>query len=183
MAVGYNNVAQKLLFDPSRNPDVVLEPPPPPPPPKPVPPLPVYHGTMNIDGVTAILSEKAESAQVEVRPGETIGLFKLVAIGSNELTFEWEGKIIRKTLGELADKGAPEPAQTAARATAPVAAAPTPAPAAQEARGPSPTVSMYGTRDCQANDSYPAGAVVDGYRKVVVQSLFGKSCRWDPVGH
>ena len=50
LATGYNQVAQKLLLHPSRNPDLpppVVEPPPPPPP---MPPLPKYHGTMNLDG-------------------------------------------------------------------------------------------------------------------------------------
>src|ERR1700736_1106209 len=47
LATGYNEVPQKLLLHPSRNPDI---PPPPveaPPPPPPMPPLPKYHGTMN----------------------------------------------------------------------------------------------------------------------------------------
>src|SRR5579883_957765 len=42
----YIDVARNLLFDPSRNPDVVVPPPPPPPappPPPPMPKLPVYH--------------------------------------------------------------------------------------------------------------------------------------------
>ena len=47
LSAGYAEIAQKLLFDRSRNSTVVVEVPPPPPP-KPMPPLPVYHGMMNI---------------------------------------------------------------------------------------------------------------------------------------
>jgi len=42
LSAGYAEIAQKLLFDRSRNSTVVVEVPPPPPP-KPMPPLPVYH--------------------------------------------------------------------------------------------------------------------------------------------
>ena len=55
VAAGYVDIAQKILFDKSRNPTVVVDVPPPPPP-KPMPPLPVYHGLMNLGGLTALLS-------------------------------------------------------------------------------------------------------------------------------
>src|SRR5262245_49416601 len=40
--VNYFKIAEKMLFDPSRNSVVAPPPPPPPPPPRPMPPLPVY---------------------------------------------------------------------------------------------------------------------------------------------
>ena len=45
LSAGYADIAQKLLFDRSRNSTVVVEVPPPPPP-KPVPPLPVGSGSV-----------------------------------------------------------------------------------------------------------------------------------------
>src|SRR5215813_3456353 len=75
-ATGYNDVAQKMLLHPSRNPDL---PPPPvevPPPPPPMPPLPKYHGSMNLDGTpVAILSEKDNAPFQEVHAGDAIGQF------------------------------------------------------------------------------------------------------------
>ena len=48
-----------MLFDRSRNSTVVVEVPPPPPP-KPMPPLPAYHGMMNLgDGPVAVMSVNA----------------------------------------------------------------------------------------------------------------------------
>ena len=38
-----------------------------------------------------------------------------------------------------------------------------------------------GLKGCQVGDSTPAGAVVDGYRKVIAQTPFGGSCRWEKV--
>jgi hypothetical protein len=104
LSAGYAEIAQKLLFDRSRNSTVVVDVPPPPPP-KPVPPLPVYHGMMNIgDGPAAILSINAGSPQMEIHPGEAIGPFKLVDINSQEIALEWDGKVIRKTVDEILDR-------------------------------------------------------------------------------
>ena len=95
---GYAAIAQETLFDRSRNPNVPVEVPPAAPP-KPMPPLPLYHGQMNIGtGPMASLSEKPNSAGVFLHPGETIGQFKLVDVTSDEITLEWEGKTIRKNV-------------------------------------------------------------------------------------
>jgi hypothetical protein len=103
-AAGYNNVAQKLLLHPSRNPDEPVEEAPPPPPPPPMPPLPKYHGSMNLDGVaTAILSVGQDRFR-EIKPGESIGQFKLVDVNTRDITFEWNNQQVRKTLDELLDR-------------------------------------------------------------------------------
>jgi hypothetical protein len=74
LSAAYAEIAQKLLLDRSRNSTVVIEVPPPPPP-KPMPPLPAYHGMMNLgDGPAAILSLSAAAPQEEIHPGEVIGL-------------------------------------------------------------------------------------------------------------
>jgi hypothetical protein len=33
-------------------------------------------------------------------------------------------------------------------------------------------------KNCQAGDTSPAGTVVDGYKKVIEQTPFGRACRW-----
>ena len=87
---GYKDVAMKDLFHPSRNPDVPVELPPPPPPPPPMPALPRFHGQMNLgDGPMALLVEKPGMPEKAIKPGETIGQFKLVDVNTNEITFVW----------------------------------------------------------------------------------------------
>jgi hypothetical protein len=178
---GYADIAKKMLFDRSRDSTVVIETPPPPPP-KPMPPLPVYHGMMNIgaDGPTAILSANNASPHQAVHPGEIIGPFKLVEVDPEGLTLEWEGKQIRKKIDELnaraAGPGAVEAAQDSR--TAPAAVATAPPPAAKSGPGED---TGRGFRICAINDGVAEGGVADGYRKVVYSTPFGQSCRYEPV--
>jgi hypothetical protein len=179
---GYNYVAQKNLFHPSRDPNVAVELPPPPPPPPPMPDVPKYHGQMNLgDGPMALLVEKQGMAEKAVKPGETIGQFKLVDVNTNEITFAWtfNGEIARRSLREVADSS-----QAAAPAVdnrpAAAAAAPPPPPPVQAQYGPGDLTS-FGTKTCVPNDSTPAGTVSGGFRKTIVTTPFGKSCIWDPV--
>jgi hypothetical protein len=176
--VNYFNIAEKMLFDPSRNSVVAPPPPPPPPPPKPMPPLPVYHGMMNIGtGNIAILSLNAGSPHQPVRPGEPFGQFTVVDVNSNGITFEWEGQRIYKDADELSDRANVERNQQAgdSRPAAPaVAAAPPPPPKA----GPG-EATQFGNRICRMDDGVAEGAVVEGYRKVVFTTPFGKSCAYE----
>jgi hypothetical protein len=182
-ATAYEDVAQKMLFSPDRNPTVVIEPAKP----KPMPPLPVAYGVLNLgDGPTAVLSEKARSPHRAFHPGETIGEFKLLAVSTEELAFEWEGKKIVKKVEELrerpASEGGPSASETASRAPRPP---PAPVPALTQVTperplGPGESAGG-GIRVCQAGDNTPAGAVVQGMRKVVSSTPFGKVCRWEPV--
>jgi hypothetical protein len=180
LSAGYSEIAQKLLFDRSRNSTVVVEVAPPPPP-KPVPPLPVYHGMMNIgDGPAAILSVNASSAQMEIHPGEMIGPFKLVDVNTQEIALEWDGKIIRKTVDEILDRTT---RQVVADANTPAPAAPPP-PVVQVVKaplGPGEDTGR-GYKVCIPNDSTPDDTVVDGFRKMSIRTPFGSACRWDPVG-
>ena len=182
---GYAAIAEETLFDRSRNPNVPVEVPAAPPP-KPMPPLPLYHGQMNIGtGPMAILSVTATSAHQGLHAGETIGQFKLVDVTSDEITLEWEGKTIRKNVDELLDRSASQQqaAVTAARTDQPAAPAALPPPpaAAKTATGPGADTGA-GFKRCEPNDSTPAGTVVDGFRKVINPTPFGEACRWDPVG-
>ena len=184
----YIDVAQKLLFDPSRNPDVPVEPPPPPPappPPPPMPPLPVFHGLMNLDGKPlVVLSLGANGAEQAMRAGDQIGQFTLVSVSKEGLTFDWNGQKVTKTAEELEDRGhAAEVVAQAASAHAAAAAAP-PAPAQPALVGPG-QATAFGFLTCNMNDGLDPGTVkqVDGasYRKTVNSTPFGKTCTWDPV--
>src|SRR5262249_6484323 len=137
LPANYIGVAQKDLFDPSRNPDVPVEAPPPPPPPPPMPALPAYHGAVNFgDGPMAILSITASENHEFMKPAEMIGRFKLIDLTRADLTLEWNGQLVRKQLWELQSRALP--AQTAAAVQNQNAAPPPPPkPAArQESKGP-----------------------------------------------
>jgi hypothetical protein len=183
LPAGYAEIAQKDLFDRSRNPEVIVEKPPVPPPP-PVPPLPVYHGSMNFgDGPMAILSVSAGAPQQATRPGEMIGPFKLIDITREDLTLEWDGQTIRKPLDEIASHAAGQ--QQAETASTGRTEAPAPAVQARvetpSAKGPGGE-AFGGSRICQPNDTLPFGAVQDGFKKTEIKGPFGSSCLWDPVG-
>jgi hypothetical protein len=177
LAAGYDRIAQKDLFDPSRNPNVAVEAPPPSPPPPPMPALPRYYGQMNLDGVTAILGEGANSPQRSVKPGDTIGQFKLVDVSTQEIVFEWNGGLVRKRLDELLERSISAPVVAAATQAPP----PPPAPVIKTPMGPG-ELAPQGFKACNPNDSTPDGSVVDGFRKVAYSTPFGSACRWDPIG-
>ena len=180
LAAGYNPIAQKFLLDPSRNPNVPLPEPAPAPPPPPMPPLPKYHGQMNLGGISAILSEAGSSAQTAVKPGETIGQFKLVDVSTQEIVFEWNGELVRKRLDELAEKsGAAQQAPVASAANQPPP--PPPPPVIKTPQGPG-EITPQGFKVCNPNDSTADGTVQDGFRKVSYATPFGSACRWDPIG-
>jgi hypothetical protein len=175
---GYKDVAMKFLFHPSRNPDVPVELPPPPPPPPPMPDLPRFHGQMNLgDGPMALLVEKPGMPEKAIKPGESIGQFKLVDVNTSEITFAWNfnGELARRSLRELADN-------TVAAADVRPSPAPSapPPPVAKSNLGPG-ALTGFGTKECQPNDSTPDGAVVGGFQKKSIATPFGKSCIWDPV--
>jgi hypothetical protein len=182
----YADVAVKDLFHPSRNPEVVVEPPPPPPappPPPPPPPLPVFYGSMSLgDGSIAFLSANAGAAHQATRVGQNIGAYKLTEIRSDGVTLEWQGQTFRKSAEELSKRAEAAPPQNAPPdgGRTPNAPPPTAQPAEPVKPGPGQETA-YGIRTCSVNDGMAEGAVVDGYRKVIYSSPFGKSCGWEKV--
>jgi len=173
-AAGYIDVAQNMLFSKDRNPNVVIETPPA----KPVPAFPRFYGVMNLgDGMMAILSD-APGRQRPFRTGDKVGEFKLVEIASDTLVFEWDQKKLSKKFTELSERSEPTAADTTPRAATP---GPAPPPLAAQAK-PGPGADMGGgMAACGPNDPSPAGTVIDGKRKVVTESPFGRVCRWEPV--
>jgi len=182
LPTGYKDVAVKTLFHPSRDPNEPVELPPPPPPPPPMPDLPRFHGQMNIgDGPMALLVEHPGMAEKALKPGDTIGQFKLVDVNTSEITFAWtfNGATVRRTLGQLMDNTV---VAAAAEARPQNNAQAAPAPPVVKSNLGAGEVTQFGFKQCLPDDSSPEGAVDHGYRKVISQTPFGKSCRWDPVG-
>jgi hypothetical protein len=189
-AVAYTDVAEKDLFAGDRNPTVVREVAPPPPPPKPMPALPVFYGAMNLgDGPLAMMSAKPGETQREVRYGEKIGEFVLVALNRENIVLEWDGKKISKKTSELSPK---ETAQNTAAASAGRAVADNAGAASTQNAGGRPVAAAAaaaapgaetspGTRACVPGDNSPNGTVKDGWRKISVKTPFGTMCRWEAV--
>jgi hypothetical protein len=178
LAAGYKEIAEKMLFDRERNSNVPIELPPPAPPPPPMPALPRYHGTLNLgDGLSTILSENPASAHQEIKPGQKIGQFKLVDVNTVQITFEWNGELVRRRLDELTDRTF----VTSASADSRSASAPPPPVQIKSATGPGESTA-FGFKTCNPNDNMADGTVVGGFRKVSIPTPFGNACRWDPVG-
>ena len=169
----YAQIALQTLFDPSRNPTVVVEQPPPPPPPV-MPPLPLCYGVMNLgNGISAIMAENEKAMHQVLHPGERVGQFKLVDVNTDEIVLEWNGQQVRKLLTDLV---AAPPAQAAA----PVADNTPPPPPTPVKAGPGEDTGR-GFKTCSMRDGLADGAESEGYRKKVYNTPFGPACRWEPV--
>jgi hypothetical protein len=188
-AAKYLDVATKDLFSKDRNPNVVVETPKVEPP-KPMPPLPVVFGVMGLpSGTKAIMAEKAGASSRTVHTGDTIGAFKIVALDTQNVTFDWDGKDVSRKIEDLIDRSAgTPPAQQNSGAGAPPAQAqnnpapPPPSAAPTSAKDLGVELGAAGkpsSRACAPGDSSPAGTVVDGYRKTVSKTPFGSVCRWE----
>ena len=193
----YLDVATKDLFAKDRNPDVVIDPPKVEKP-KEMPPLPIVYGILGLpSGTKALMAEKPGAASKPVREGDTVGEFRILALDTQNVTFEWDGKPISKKVDELIDRSgnnvtaASQQAAAAQPASGPAAPIPVqtqiqPAgnntPATSKQLGVEVGASGQSQRTCQAGDNSPAGTIVDGYQKVVQATPFGSSCRWVPVG-
>jgi hypothetical protein len=187
---GYQQVAVNTLFDPSRTPTIPVDPPAPPPPPPEPPPLPSFHGMMDFgdpQGPVALITEHDTPGHEEVHAGEMIGAFKLVSFNRQEMTLDWQGKVIHKRLNE----GGSEPAKARA-----VEGGPPPIPlgitpgVATNTDAYKPQESEKGPGDdltdtmkkCQPGDSAPAGTQSGGFVKEVRLTPMGPQCDWRAVG-
>jgi hypothetical protein len=174
-----------MLFSKDRDPNVIIEvaPPPPPPPERPAPPLPKYYGQMGFAEPVILLSTD-RSPQRSYRVGDKVDDFKVAAFDAETLTLEWDEKMLKNDLKDLRAK---EPERPVQRAAAPSTAA------APQAKGITkmgnaaaksdpvlgPPNGMY--RSCVAGDNSPSGIEKDGYKKVIVTTLMGSSCQWEPI--
>lgn len=167
---------------------------------KPPPPEPIVIGTLNLgSGKIALLTEAAApagSTPRQVKEGEFFGGYKLVSIGDNQVTLEYEGQQKKVDVYTSARQVAAPPAVAAVAAPAaprvvtmgsPVQQ-PAPQPANVTGTGSSPTAvgptgviipgttSMYGHKD-----NLPAGAVIGDRRKVVRTTPFGNEEWWELI--
>lgn len=190
----YFDAAQKFLFSPDRNPNVVVEPPKV----KPRPPLPVLFGVMNLGGgPIALMAASSNAKHQSVRIGEAVGEFKLLAAGGDAITLEWEGEKIEARVSDLLVKQAAQPAPAVTGGgtiTGPAALAPpgaasggnaatvmNPTGRAGEFVIGAPIEGRPGTYYSPAGDTAPPGAVHQGRRKVVRQTPFGQQAWWEDV--
>jgi hypothetical protein len=178
----YLEVAQKTLFSKDRNPTVVIEAPPAKPEP-PMPALPKYYGQMAI-GEPVVFLSIATQPERGYHAGEDIGDFRIANFDPDKIAFEWRGKTVERRVTDLAPKDEPPPppqaaAPAAARAITPLASQPaTPDKKTDPALGDD---MGGGFRTCLPGESSPAGTVLAGYKKAISQTMFGQTCRWEPV--
>jgi hypothetical protein len=202
-AARYADVANKDLFVKDRNPVVIVDPPKVEKP-REMPPLPVVYGVLSLpSGVRAIMAEKTGAPSAPYRAGDMIGEFKIAALDPQNITFEWNEKLLTRKIEDLIDRSGPTDASGGGRAVIAAASAP-PAgniqPQAQpqiqpqnnsvqgsSVQGGTPAMGVeigapgHSERACTPGDSSPAGTVVDGYRKTTAGSPFGVICRWVPA--
>ena len=122
-----------------------------------MPPLPKYHGSMNLDGeAIAILSVGNDRVQ-EVKAGQRIGQFTLLDVNTRDITFQWKDQQVRKSLNEVAGPFAGRNSTAASASNNPAPAGPSapPPPAIKSQIGPVGEASQFGRRACDPNDSYP----------------------------
>jgi hypothetical protein len=178
-AAKYADVATKNLFSKDRNPTVIVEAPKVEAP-KVMPPLPVVYGVLTLpSGTKAIMAEKTGAASKTVRAGDAIGDFKILAMDSNKVTFEWDGKPLERNIDELVDhSGATAAAAGSGPAPPPAAAAPAAPPTAASLGADNGTAEAP-TKACKPGEQSALGTVVDGYRKSGVMTPFGvMNCLW-----
>jgi hypothetical protein len=193
LAAGSNRTGQPQSFVEIVGRDVFSplrgSPPPQPPEAANAPKLPILFGTMNLgSGRFALMApgDQASPVSKRVLPGEEIGGYKLVSIGTSNVVLEWQEKKITLDISESArhvpgivEKTAspslhPAPMTMAGSTTssATTVAPFTVGPSASAARS-----SMPG-----AFPDVPEGTVVDGKRKVLVPTPFGPVVQWQEVG-
>lgn len=186
VAANYLDIAARLLFSKDRNPTVIIAPPPV----KKVPDFPVAYGVlMMADPPIIMMSAKKGAPQKGYRPGDIVGDFKIAGFNASSITFEWDGQKFTKNVRDLADRDALAASAQQNRQNVPAETAAVPASAATvkslaespgQSKGPGVDTGG-GIRACAPGDSSPAGAISDGYRKVVSETPFGKVCRWEQV--
>ncbi len=177
-AIRYERVASQLALSKDRNPTVIVDVVPP----KPRPPYPHYYGMMNLGAGTRVILAAGGSQQKSYVVGDTVGEYKLVEITAKGLEFEWDGKRWKPTYEEIRDTSGGEAAPTTATAQPSQVKQASAVTTVSSANAGHPGVeSTPTTRSCQPGDASPAGTVSDGYRKVLANSPFGKSCYWEKI--
>ena len=180
----YIELAERFLFARDRNPNIIIEKPPEPPPKK-MPNFPGVYGVMDLGMGPTVFMSFDRLQQQGYKLGEKIGEFTLLAANQKEITFEWEGQSLTRTMDELRPRLQDSTSQAPERINSNVNnnALASPPPVVQRApenvrAAPGPEIGG-GRKGCVAGDSSPAGTVADGYKKVSYTYAFGPICFWE----
>ncbi len=164
----YARVAENNLFSSDRNPTVVIEPEKKEAP-KPMPSLPVVYGVMGLpSGVKAIMAEKPGQDSRGIRVGDTIGEFKVLALDTQNIKFEWNGKEIARKIDDLVDRSNP---RAGGSNNSGPAAPPPAAPSATAAPPPPPNAPPAGST--QNQDGSYSVTDKDGKKWIMTRTPFG----------
>jgi hypothetical protein len=152
---------------------------------------PFLFGTMNLgNGWFALMAPGDQPSPVSKRvlPGEEIGGYKLVSIGTSNVVIEWQEKKTTLDTSESArrvpgnvEKTASGSARSGAVSTSGSSTPTTVRPIAPvSVAGSRPPVAQVGPPG--ASPDAPPGTVVGGKRKVLVPTPFGTLVQWQDVG-
>jgi len=155
------------------------------------PELPLLYGSMNLgNGWFALIAPGGESSPTPKRvvPGDEIGGYKLVSIAASQVVLSWQGKQVTVDVSESARRIPRIVERAATTETGSGRPQPGPAPTAP---GRSPVISVGGSAEKEhvnepwsppgATEDTPEGTIINGRRKVVVDTLFGKQIEWQLV--
>jgi hypothetical protein len=175
-------IVDRNVFSPLRG-----SPPPKPPEEAKAPKPPVLFGTMNLgDGWFALMApgDKSSPVSQRVQPGEEIGGYKLVSIGTSNVVIQWQEK---KTTLEVTGS-APQVPGVIEKTASPGARSAQVTTAGSAPRSATITSSSLGgaASNSAAQSSpppdVPAGTIIGGKRKVVLETPFGTKAYWVDVG-
>ena len=177
-------IVDRNVFNPLRG-----TPPPQPQEEAPPPKLPFLFGTMNLgSGRFALMApaDQPSATSRRVLPGQEIGGYKLVSIGTSNVVLEWQDKKITLDIFESARSNPGNAQRTASAryagggATAGYSAPSTMRPTAVvSVAGPRPPVPQAGPP--VTSPEVTPGTVVGGKRMVVVTTPFGPVNQWQDV--
>jgi len=147
------------------------------------PKLPLLFGTMDLgNGRFALMSpaDQAPPLSKRVLPGEEIGGYKLVSIGTSNVQLAWQEKKITLEITPPASRGPGSLDRTAA--ARPTSGAPGAAGAMTTVGPNSASAAASRMAPPGAPPDAPVGTVVGGKKKVLLPTPFGTLEQWQDVG-
>jgi hypothetical protein len=152
---------------------------------------PLLFGTMNLgDGWFALMApgDQSSPASKRVLPGEEIGGYKLVSIGTSNVVIEWQEKKITLDISESARHFPVEKTAGPSARTGSVTSVTTAGSSSNPAMPMSPPVGGAGftsharSTPPGASPEVPPGTIIGGKQKVLVPTPFGVIPVWQDVG-
>jgi hypothetical protein len=153
------------------------------------PKLPLLFGTMNLgNGRFALMAPADQPSPVgkRVLPGDEIGGYKLISIGTSNVVVGWQDKKITLDISESARHvpGIIEKTANPSPHPAPITEAGSTANAGTSGAPGSGGASTSAARTSPRGNlpDVPEGTVIGGKRKVLVQTPFGPVVQWQDIG-